>query len=243
MRQAKLNKSLMCLAFIAGTATAPQVGATTYTYDILNPPGSDAAGNVASFSTSYDDVTQQLTWSSTIEEVGGNLANGFWLVLSDGPNPKNHVNEYAIFYGDATSGNITSYVYNGVNSSNSWFTPGEFIQSFAGGLSVDNSVAGERTMSFSLDVSGINGYVPMNGDPNDWDGAAFANKIGIWYHPALLGTGASYNPDGSLSSFQVAKGGWYDTSNQMTTVVPVPAAVWLFGSGLIGLIGVSRRRA
>lgn len=26
-------------------------------------------------------------------------------------------------------------------------------------------------------------------------------------------------------------------------VVPVPAAVWLFGSGLIGLVGVSRRRA
>jgi hypothetical protein len=27
------------------------------------------------------------------------------------------------------------------------------------------------------------------------------------------------------------------------TVVPVPAAAWLFGSGLIGLVGVARRRA
>jgi hypothetical protein len=27
-----------------------------------------------------------------------------------------------------------------------------------------------------------------------------------------------------------------------TTVVPVPAAVWLFGSGLLGLVGVARRR-
>ena len=27
------------------------------------------------------------------------------------------------------------------------------------------------------------------------------------------------------------------------TAVPVPAAVWLFGSGLIGLVGVARRRA
>jgi hypothetical protein len=27
------------------------------------------------------------------------------------------------------------------------------------------------------------------------------------------------------------------------TVVPVPAAVWLFGSGLIGLVGVARRKA
>ena len=28
-----------------------------------------------------------------------------------------------------------------------------------------------------------------------------------------------------------------------TSVVPVPAAVWLFGSGLLGLVGVARRRA
>ena len=27
-----------------------------------------------------------------------------------------------------------------------------------------------------------------------------------------------------------------------STVVPVPAAVWLFGSGLLGLVGVARRR-
>ncbi|MCW9006033.1 MAG: VPLPA-CTERM sorting domain-containing protein [Gammaproteobacteria bacterium] len=27
-----------------------------------------------------------------------------------------------------------------------------------------------------------------------------------------------------------------------TTVVPVPAAVWLFGSGLIGLAGFARRK-
>lgn len=30
--------------------------------------------------------------------------------------------------------------------------------------------------------------------------------------------------------------------NADVTVVPVPAAVWLFGSGLIGLVGVARRR-
>jgi len=28
-----------------------------------------------------------------------------------------------------------------------------------------------------------------------------------------------------------------------TTAVPVPAAVWLFGSGLLGLVGVARRRS
>ena len=30
--------------------------------------------------------------------------------------------------------------------------------------------------------------------------------------------------------------------NYSVTLVPVPAAVWLFGSGLIGLIGIARRK-
>ena len=34
-----------------------------------------------------------------------------------------------------------------------------------------------------------------------------------------------------------------DTSELTETVVPIPAAVWLFGSGLLGLIGLARRKA
>ena len=33
-----------------------------------------------------------------------------------------------------------------------------------------------------------------------------------------------------------------DGSCASAPVVPVPAAVWLFGSGLLGLVGVARRR-
>lgn len=36
--------------------------------------------------------------------------------------------------------------------------------------------------------------------------------------------------------------GFWDIGTSQTTVVPVPAAAWLFGSGLIGLIGVARRK-
>jgi hypothetical protein len=44
---------------------------------------------------------------------------------------------------------------------------------------------------------------------------------------------ASLSADGSLLTF---------TGNPATTV-PLPAAVWLLGSGLLGLAGVGRRRA
>jgi hypothetical protein len=36
--------------------------------------------------------------------------------------------------------------------------------------------------------------------------------------------------------------GFVDTFGEATAVIPVPAAVWLFGSGLLGLVGVARRR-
>lgn len=237
MRQLNLKKSVTAIALTAGLLAATQASATTYHYDIANPPGSDGAGDVTFFSATYNDVSEQLSWSSTIQTENGFLADSFWLVISDGPNPKNHLEEYAIFYGDGNTGNLTSYVYDGQNNAGSWTNPGKFIQSFAGGLTVDTSTTNEVTFSFSIDASNINAYA----NTADWDGAAFAEKIGIWYHPAVSGfNDPTYNPDGSLASFPVAAQGWYDTSNQ-TTTVPVPAAAWLLVSGLIGLLGVSRR--
>jgi hypothetical protein len=45
-----------------------------------------------------------------------------------------------------------------------------------------------------------------------------------------LGLGDGYTANSSVVSFVGA-----------ATVVPVPAAVWMFGSGLIGLVGIARR--
>ncbi len=30
--------------------------------------------------------------------------------------------------------------------------------------------------------------------------------------------------------------------NVVLTTIPIPAAIWLFGSGIIGLIGIARRK-
>jgi hypothetical protein len=35
---------------------------------------------------------------------------------------------------------------------------------------------------------------------------------------------------------------YYDNLNLGVAAIPVPAAVWLFGSGLLGLVGVARRK-
>ena len=56
-----------------------------------------------------------------------------------------------------------------------------------------------------------------------------AGDIGIGGSPMVAGPFLNYNINIDITSMQV------------TSVVPIPAAVWLFGSGLAGLIGVARR--
>jgi hypothetical protein len=35
----------------------------------------------------------------------------------------------------------------------------------------------------------------------------------------------------------------FGTSEGQNVAVPIPAAIWLFASGLLGLIGIARRKA
>ncbi len=239
-----MKKSAAMLA-LAGLFCSSIASATVYSYSVNNPSGSTGAGDITQFSASYNDVTENLSWSTTIQEVGGYLADGFWMVLSDGENPKNDVNEYAILYGDTITGNISAYAYNGVNSGNSWQTPGDHIETLVGILSIDDSVANQRSFSFSLDGTNINSHDPDNSlvATDDWDGLSFGNHVGIWFHAVVLsGSGAGYDGDNKLTSFDFSRQSWYDTSMRDTSVVPVPAAVWLFGSALLGLVGFSKRR-
>ncbi|MDX2504381.1 MAG: VPLPA-CTERM sorting domain-containing protein [Gammaproteobacteria bacterium] len=57
-------------------------------------------------------------------------------------------------------------------------------------------------------------------------------------------TGAGFDATQGTWEFsgQTASDVTFSWSSSNNTVVPVPAAVWLFGSGLIGLIGVARRK-
>jgi hypothetical protein len=59
---------------------------------------------------------------------------------------------------------------------------------------------------------------------------------------ALLVSGHSNIPAGGFGG-SGADNDSFKIASLTTTVVPVPAAVWLFGSGLLGLVGVARRKA
>jgi hypothetical protein len=77
---------------------------------------------------------------------------------------------------------------------------------------------------FSYDFGGSTGVVPIITPP----------------------TYPSFDPD-ALGEYnfaiQVTRSGWnIDTVAMDVQVVPVPAAVWLFASGFLGLVGISRRK-
>ncbi len=59
------------------------------------------------------------------------------------------------------------------------------------------------------------------------------------------GSGVDIDSDGTLGTKMAAgpfKGSPVGFSGTPISAVPVPAAAWLFGSGLVGLVGVARRR-
>lgn len=57
-------------------------------------------------------------------------------------------------------------------------------------------------------------------------------------------TGSAFNgPKDKGSNTELTIAGTWDTSSFNVAVVPVPAAIWLFGSGLLGLAGMARRKS
>ena len=54
---------------------------------------------------------------------------------------------------------------------------------------------------------------------------------------------SSINEDGQIVGMSIAALGQERAVLWQPTIVPLPTTVWLFGSGLIGLIAVSRRKA
>jgi len=94
--------------------------------------------------------------------------------------------------------------------------------------------------SFFIDSTSDNlvGYTGYNSVTASPEAGGSPTTLGIYALTISLADG------GTFSGVQLDIGGYSAVPSMVgvTTVVPVPAAVWLFGSGLIGLVGVARRK-
>lgn len=81
-------------------------------------------------------------------------------------------------------------------------------------------------------------FISIANNANPFSGGAWA---WYWYSNGI-GNGDGFYKDTSLDSWTTREA---DFQFQLTgtPAVPVPAAFWLFGSGLIGLLGLARRQS
>lgn len=100
---------------------------------------------------------------------------------------------------------------------------------------------------FSIDVAGdtINSYFAPStggaGEGNAWFAAHVAGFVTSTPDPQTCGTGGTIGVNGCTALSSAWFGGG-NGENFPPNSVPLPAAVWLFGSGLVGMIGIARRR-
>jgi hypothetical protein len=113
-----------------------------------------------------------------------------------------------------------------------------------------NGVAGGTTAdNFSSTSTGGGNYYGNAGVwSNNWGGQMpFSNQTAVGNSLSFYSLNFNETFDANVMTTFVGDwklaGDGLLTYNAQTSVVPVPAAAWLFGSGLIGMIGVARRRA
>lgn len=253
------NATHLKFAVVAGsiTACAGSAFATQcdiYLFDKINPPQSNGAGQIKSINSSYWKDGTHFSWSTTLgKSPSGKQANGFWLAVSPGPNPKGKAGELALLYFDGSTSDpiLTAYGYNGENGDTSWkdgngsgASADKILTSKKGDTSWVKSLKrtvnpdGTVTMSFAIDPTKINGHTPKYPETTPYTGVKYGSQIGVWFHP-VTGLTTDYNSDGFLKKWSWKEQGWYDDSNQKTQCVPEPGTFIALGVGAAAFL---RRR-
>ncbi len=244
--------SALCASLVVSTGLA---SAQSFSYNAQDPdhdsvldPGNiryqSSISFIDDFALMYNPGSRNLDFSATFSKNSAS-PDGFWFVVSDGPDPKNNANEYAIFYFDASkatasgSAILTSYVYDGVNGPDSWKNPGKFLESSQTGTSLSAKAerSGDKTtFAFSANVKATNDSSNWPASYNlgkEWDGAQFGPKVGIWFHTFTLSSGTEYDKKGRLTKLDIKKSDFFDVNNQHTVPEPSALLISLLGTGLL----------
>lgn len=108
----------------------------------------------------------------------------------------------------------------------------------------DQSVYGSILLNSTMDFT--NTPLGAGGDMDLYIPVALFNGMGLTGNDTLTLTVTQSNADNGTDEWIVLGSGTFFGANDeiigTAAVVPVPTAAWLFGSGLLGLIGIARRK-
>jgi hypothetical protein len=229
-----INSLLPTGSLAAANTTVPATGLTTLSLGSIDVP---ADANLKSF-LALDGTGDVVEWAIQAGQYTGGTTNSNFNAVGN-----------AKFITTAPSANVitnktTGNMIHWASIDGAVTTINSNIASQAGNPST-TSVFGAATASAGV-----------------WDATAVGNALGNWYGNGpvtyqgvptdqlntfqnLYGVTGDANSSGklqvySLGTLELTSAG---TLESPTLPTPIPAAVWLFGSGLLGLIGVGRRKA
>jgi hypothetical protein len=230
----------------AGLSASAQASFYTWSWDRRETLNNFSAGRPGAMTSTYDSESKVFTWDVIFANGVARDTDGYWLVVNDGPDPKNRSRRHAIIYFDATdlaNPEVSVYRYNGRNDAESYDTPGKLLASTRGAARSEivasaREEGNARIFSLRIDASRLNQFYAGRSDFANWEGIRFDENIGVWFHPV---SGAEFDYDTRRLTNLDGGSGWIDGSNLTTSVIPAPGLAGLLAAA--GLAAVRRRRS
>lgn len=211
----------------------------------LNTPSAVYAANVAN--PAGAGLVDQLNFG-TIANASAFASNSEYMVASAALASQSGITNFqGLAITSAPGSNPSGLTAGGVNT-----TVGNVQEEIANWGSQTGATGTFFDATGSTTASGAGGPLSSSGDWGNSDLASTALNTATAFYNILANGNRSGTTDGIAAgkTGTTTYAGFWDltTSGQLTyniavAPVPLPAAVWLFGSGLLGLLGVGRRRA